>query len=154
MYSFVPPLACNSLVWTLLLLALNLAWEFAQLPLYSLGTYEGWPRSAYAVLHCTLGDAGIALGSYALAAALVRRVDWPMRRPAMGIAIATSVALAYTVWAEWRNVYLVGNWAYAGSMPTIGGIGVAPLLQWIALPLVALRLIRRAGRRRPFCRAR
>jgi hypothetical protein len=154
MYSFVPAFACHSLVWTLLLFALNLAWEFAQLPLYSLGAYEGWPRSAYAVLHCTLGDAGIALGSYALAAALVGRVDWPMRRPAMGIAIAMSAALAYTVWAEWRNVYVVGNWAYAGSMPTIGGIGVAPLLQWIALPLVALPLIRRAGRRRPFCGTR
>ena len=74
----------RALEWTLVLFVLNLAWEFAQLPLYSLGPYEGWPRSAYAVLHCTVGDAGIALASYIGAAALTARPEWPLKRPLAG----------------------------------------------------------------------
>ncbi|MCC7120765.1 MAG: hypothetical protein IT493_04325 [Gammaproteobacteria bacterium] len=132
----------GALAWTLVLFLLNLAWEFAQLPLYSLGPYEGWPRSAYAVLHCTVGDAGIAFASYVAAFALTRRPDWPLRRPLAGLGIAVIASLAYTIWAEWRNVYVLGNWAYARAMPTLGGIGLAPLMQWIALPTLALLYLR------------
>lgn len=145
--ALVSVLIRRALRWTLVLFALSLAWEFVQLPLYSLGPYEGWPRSAYAVLHCTAGDAGIALAAYLVAAALTRHPEWLAYRPLAGIAIAIAAAVAYTVWAEWRNVYVLGNWAYADSMPMIRGIGVAPLLQWIVLPLVALLFLRRVSRR-------
>ena len=43
------------------------------------------------------------------------------------------LATMYTVWSEWYNVYRVGSWAYAPGMPTISGIGVTPMLQWILL---------------------
>ena len=145
--ALVPALVSRALEWALALFVLNLAWEFAQLPLYSLGPYEGWPRSTYAVLHCTIGDAGIAFASYIVAVAVTRQAEWPLRRPVAGVAVAIAVAIAYTVWAEWRNVYVLGNWAYADSMPMIRGIGVAPLLQWIVLPLVALLFLRRVSRR-------
>lgn len=141
--ALVPALASRALEWTLVLFVLNLAWEFAQLPLYSLGPYEGWPRSAYAVLHCTVGDAGIAFASYIVAAALTFHPEWPLRRPLAGLGAAIVASLAYTVWAEWRNVYVLKSWAYADSMPTIVGIGLAPLAQWIVLPVLALLIVRR-----------
>ena len=56
-------------------------------------------------------------------------------------------AVAYTAWSEWYNVYRAGNWGYTTSMPTILGIGLSPLLQWLILPplmVVAYRtLVRR-----------
>ena len=73
--------------------------------------------------------------------------DWPLKRPLAGIATAIAASLAYTVWAEWRNVYVQGNWAYADAMPTIGGIGVAPLMQWSVLPVLALLWMRKSGER-------
>jgi hypothetical protein len=78
-----------------------------------------------------------------IALAVTRDADWPLRRPRAGAGIAIAASLAYTVWAEWRNVYVLGSWAYADAMPTIGGIGVAPLMQWIVLPVLALLLLRR-----------
>lgn len=144
----VPPLAWRALAWTLLLFVLNLAWELVQLPLYSLGPYEQWPASGYAVLHCTVGDAGIAFASYVVAAALTRNGDWPLHRPVAGAVVAIAVAIAYTIWAEWRNVYVLHSWAYGPGMPTIAGIGVAPLSQWVVLPVVALWLMRLGAVRR------
>lgn len=49
------------------MLALNLVWEVAQLPLYTLWV-EGTPGEiAFAVLHCTGGDALIAAAALAVA---------------------------------------------------------------------------------------
>lgn len=47
---------------------MNLLWEIAQLPLYTLWTQAPPPSIAYAVIHCTLGDILIAV--LALLAAL------------------------------------------------------------------------------------
>lgn len=140
-----------ALTWVVALLVLNLGWEVAQLRLYSLGPYAVWPASGYAVLHCTVGDGALAFAAYAAAALVTRRPAWPMHRPVVGLAVATAAAVAFTVWSEWRNVYVIGAWAYGPDMPTIRGIGVAPLLQWLALPPVALWVLRRhaSRRRRP-----
>jgi hypothetical protein len=136
-----------ALRWVALLVALNLGWEFAQLPLYSFPPGTGRPTIALYVAHCTLGDGGIALGSYILACAVTRRADWPLSRPLGGLTIVVIVSVTYTVWAEWRNVYVLANWAYADTMPRLAGIGVSPLLQWVALPVLALVCLRRLRRR-------
>jgi hypothetical protein len=130
-----------------LLGALNLLWEFAQLPLYML--WEESPRSliAYAVVHCTLGD--VAIGTLALLIALIatraRTVEaWRWRQLALFLVIP---AVGYTALSEWINTIARGSWAYSALMPIVnlGGfeIGLSPLLQWLVIPPVALWL---AGR--------
>jgi hypothetical protein len=94
-------------------------------------------------MHCTVGDAGIALVSYIVAAALTGDVRWFSGRVAAGLSSAVVVSVLYTVWAEWRNVYVLHNWAYAAAMPTIGGIGMSPLAQWIVLPMMTVWCLRR-----------
>lgn len=131
-----------ALTWTLLLFALNLVWEVVQLPLYAMGRYSEWPALGYAVLHCTLGDAGMALAAYLIAALLTGVPRWPLHRPLAGIAVVLIAGELYTIWAEWRNVYVVRSWAYAAGMPTLWGIGVAPLAQWLVLPVLALTILR------------
>jgi hypothetical protein len=127
-----------------LLGALNLLWEIAQLPFYTL-CEEGPPSFiAYAVVHCTLGD--VVIGTLALLIALIatraRAVDtWRWRQVALLLVIP---AVGYTALSEWINTVARGSWAYSALMPIVilGGfeIGLSPLAQWIVIPPVALWL--------------
>jgi hypothetical protein len=54
-------IACRYLPW---LAVLNLVWEIAQLPLYTIWNDGTRTEIAFAVLHCTLGD--ILIGMAAL----------------------------------------------------------------------------------------
>jgi hypothetical protein len=100
---------------------------------------------AWALLHCTLGDVMIALVMFALAGVVLWRANWPVSRPWAGGAIVMIGAMAFTAWSEWYNVYRVGNWGYTASMPTIFGIGLSPLLQWLILPPVMVAVYRTAS---------
>ncbi len=137
-----------ALPWTLWLLGFNIVWEVAQLPLYALGRYAQWPALGYAVLHCTLGDVAVAFVLYLIAALLTTEPQWPLRRPLAGLAIVLLGGESFTIWAEWYNVYVLHNWAYAAGMPMIHGIGAAPLLQWLVLPMSAVAILRYRYRRR------
>lgn len=137
-----------ALTWTLWLFALNFVWEVAQLPLYAMGRYAEWPALGYAVLHCTVGDATVVFVSYLIAALATGASRWPLHRPLAGLAVVLAAGELYTIWAEWYNVYVVRSWAYAAGMPTIRGIGVAPLAQWLVLPPLALTIIRYRYRQR------
>lgn len=128
--------------WMLLALVLNLIWEIAQLPLYAV--YEEGDRwtLAYAVGHCTIGDALISSACYLISAAFVRDLAWPAHRHGAGMGITLGAGLAYTAFSEWLNVSVRGSWAYTPSMPQVFGIGVSPLLQWLAVPLLVYTLVR------------
>lgn len=133
----------RTLGWGALALGPNLAWEVVQLPLYSTW-YTGKPAAlTYAVAHCTIGDGMIAAATYLATATITRSIDWPRTAPLHGLVLITAIGTAYTAWSEYRNVYVAMSWAYASSMPTIGGIGLSPLLQWLVLPAVTLFLMRR-----------
>lgn len=118
----------------------SLVWEIVQLPLYTLWSEPRWESVVYAVIHCTAGD--VMIGMAALFLALIlngagERADWPGPR----IVIWTIViAVAYTVWSE-RNNLAQGNWSYSAWMPVLPWIdvGLAPLLQWVAVPWAAWR---------------
>ena len=124
--------------WLLFSLVLHLAWEIAQLPLYTLWHDESPAYIAWAVAHCTAGDGLIALGAYAVTGVSLHSTKWPWESPSRGLAVLWASGLAWTAFSEWRHVYDLGSWAYAGSMPTLAGIGLAPLAQWVVVPGLAL----------------
>ena len=130
-------------LWLALALVLNLAWEIAHVRLYTIWETADGTTVAWSLLHCTLGDAAIALSMYALAGVVLWRVDWPASRPWTGGVIVVIGALAFTAWSEWYNVYRTANWGYTASMPMIFGIGLSPLLQWLILPPVMVLGFRR-----------
>lgn len=130
---------------------LNLAWETAQLPLYTLWSEASAGAIAFAVAHCTAGD--IAIGAAALIMVLIlgreRAVaQWRWRRIAFWTALAGA---AYTVFSEWNNTAILGSWAYSGLMPVLKvagvSIGLSPLMQWFVLPPLALVLAAKFRRR-------
>ena len=131
---------------------LNLAWEMAQLPLYTLWSEASAGTIAFSVAHCTAGD--IAIGAAALIMVLILTregalAQWRWRRIAVWTALAGA---AYTVFSEWSNTAILGSWAYSELMPTLNVAGVefglSPLLQWLLLPPLALYLCGKSRRLR------
>ena len=123
-------------VWSALAFVLNLAWEIAHVRLYALWHEADGPRIAWSVFHCTLGDVLIALALFALAGIALWSVDWPASRPWAGGMIVVIGATTFTAWSEWYNVYRTGAWSYTPDMPTVYGIGLSPLLQWLIVPAI------------------
>lgn len=131
-----------------LLLVANLAWEVAQLPLYTLWS-EGSPGEiARAVLHCTVGDGVIGAVSLGAALLFAGARDWPARGFGRVALAATTLGVGATVALEWLNVELWRNWAYAATMPRLPplGTGLSPFLQWLLLPPLCLLAARRLAR--------
>ena len=125
----------------------SLAWEVVQLPLYALWAEQRIGYIAYAVAHCTAGDVLIGIAALLLALFLSGAgalASWPGTRIVIWMIV---VAVAYTVLSERINLAR-GDWAYSAWMPVLPGIGVglAPLLQWVVVPLAAWRW---ANRQRP-----
>jgi hypothetical protein len=130
---------------------LNLAWEIAQLPGYTIWTSGSTRSIAFAVAHCTAGDVLIGLATLAIALIATRAGSVATWRGGTVAALATALGAGYTVYSEWANVELSGSWAYSEFMPRLPviGTGLAPLAQWLVLPglalAIALRLDRRTG---------
>ncbi len=126
------------------LAGLSLAWEIAQLPLYTIWS-DGRPAYiAFAVIHCTAGD--VLIGGASLAAALVITrapvlAAWRWRRIAIGTAV---IATSYTAFSEWMNTVALRSWEYSEVMPRVPlgsiEIGLSPLAQWLLIPPLALWL--------------
>lgn len=131
------------LLYLTLLGASNLAWEVAQLPLFTIIDERGLAYALLAALHCTGGDLLIGGISLTLAWALFGRGQWPARRRLAVALAATTAGLLYTAFSEWMNAQVRGTWTYSAWMPLLPvlGIGVTPLLQWLLLPPLCLRLV-------------
>jgi len=121
---------------------LHLAWEAIQTPLYADAdrelSYFAWTR-----LHCTLGDVLILVACYWGTALLFGGRDWIVAGGVPPVLTFVALGVAYTLWSEWWNAGIRGNWSYAPSMPTLWGIGASPLLQWVVVPFLVWLLVRR-----------
>ncbi|PWS34366.1 hypothetical protein DFH01_25440 [Falsiroseomonas bella] len=129
------------------LVALMLAWEVAQLPLYTLWRERTAGEIAWAVIHCTAGDAIIGMSSLGAALLLAGAPEWPRARFGPVLLLTLGIGLAVTVYLEWLNVEVKRAWAYAEAMPRLPpfGTGLTPFLQWVLLPPAALLVARWRG---------
>lgn len=129
--------------------SLNVAWEIAQLPLYTLWREATAAYIAFAVAHCTAGDILIGTAAFVLALTATRARSLAEWRWASVAALTTVLGLAYTAASEWMNTTLREAWQYSEAMPTIGiagvRIGLSPLAQWLAIPPLALYLAKRSA---------
>lgn len=122
-------------------LVLHFAWEMLQAPAFedfAESTWEGTLRCFTAAL----GDVLLASGAYVITALAFRRAAWPVGRewrlPATTwVALGIIATIVFERWALSR-----GRWAYGPEMPLVFGIGLLPLLQWIAVPALTLALLR------------
>lgn len=120
------------------LLLCSLVWEIAQLPLYTMRVAPRLRSVAFAVAHCTAGDAMIGTTALVVALTLSRageRMNWPRARIGW---LMVLLAMAYTLPSERINL-AYGNWTYSAWMPVLPWVkvGLAPVVQWAIVPLAA-----------------
>lgn len=122
--------------------ALNLVWEFSQMPLFTLWQEGSWSEIIFAGLHCTAGDLLITASAMLIALFLFGKSDWPSQRAVPVLVALVVIGLGYTIFSEWLNIVIRKSWAYSELMPVIPviGTGISPFLQWIATPFLAYRV--------------
>src|SRR2546426_12768262 len=99
------------------LAGLSLAWEIAQLPLYTIWN-DGRPvYIAFAVLHCTAGDVLIGLAALAIALIITPApvlAAWRWRRLAL---VTAAIATSYTPFREWMNTVALRSLGDSEGVP-------------------------------------
>jgi hypothetical protein len=113
-----------------------------QLPLYTLWRTGTAREIAFALIHCSGGDILITTATLAIATVLARQLHWP---PFGWRMVFTAIVLgaAYTIFSEWLNAEFRRTWSYTAAMPVLPFLdtGLAPLLQWLIVPSLALAVI-------------
>ena len=121
-------------------LPLQLLWEIAQFPLYTVWHEGDWSFILYGLVHCTLGDLLILLSVFWLISLLNRSRDWIFSPSMPNIVLFTVLGLAYTIFSEILNTRIKGTWGYTELMPIVPviEIGGMPFLQWLLIPPVTI----------------
>lgn len=123
----------------------NLAWEGAELPLYTLWKTGFASEMAFMVAHCTVGDVLITAAALIGSLLLITTTDWPLDR-LLPVA-ATSVISGLGTTAIIEHVSTArGFWTYSDLRPLLRGthIGLSALTQWVVIPTLAFAAVRSA----------
>src|SRR5258708_34638086 len=124
---------------------LNLAWEYWQVPFFrGMADQPHW-LGVKACTQATLGDAGIALAAFWIAAIFARARSWILRPNKLEAGIFLGVGVLVTILYEALATGVLERWAYSDAMPRLPliGTGLLPLLQWLVIPLLVLWFVRR-----------
>jgi len=125
-------------------LGVNFVWEMLQAPLFvGMLAMPRWDATAIC-LQAAAGDAAMILIAFAVVSIGSRDRMW-MMRPRYGRLGAFAVLAALQgLGLEWVSVRLE-RWTYGPVMPIepLFGLGLAPILQWLILPLALLWAVRR-----------
>ena len=134
--------------YLLLSVAGHLLWEIAQVPLYTIWWTASPREVAFAIVHCTGGDVIIAAMSLLAGLVLVGTANWPATRPLPVAGCAVLAGVGYTMYSEFLNTAVRQTWTYSGLMPLVPGLGIglAPLAQWVVVPVISLWIAARESR--------
>ena len=113
------------------------------MPLYTLWQIETPRQVAWAVVHCTAGHMLIAAAVLAGSLVLFGSAGCPQAGLWKVSAATVIFGLGATVVIE-RVATAWGVWSYSVVMPVLPGLGVgmAPIVQMVAIPLLALESAR------------
>ena len=128
--------------------AMHFGWEMAHAWLFApMDRLPFWQATAWCA-RAAAWDVAISVAAYLAAALAVRNALWIHHSARWPYAIYFAIGLGITIAIE-RWASAEGRWQYREAMPTIAGIGLTPLLQWIVIPAVLLFVIRRVTRTAP-----
>lgn len=103
----------------------------------------GFAGGAIAVTH----DALIMLLAHGVVAVAARSRRWIVAAKRGQLTLFITIGASVAAAIEWpaTHGYWIANWSYLPTMPVVPGadIGLAPLLQWVVLPLLTVWFVRR-----------
>ena len=128
-------------------LLLSLPWEFGQMWLYAGASEMSHLRGIQICMAATLGDAVIMLIAFGVVAAVARSQNWVLAPKTSQVGGFVLIGLAIAIGVEVIATRSDGafSWRYSPTMPVtpLLGIGLAPLLMWLVVPLLVLWFVRR-----------
>ncbi len=122
---------------------LNFIWELLQMPLFA--GFADFPYYQI-ILHCTkatFGDVIISLVAFAGACLITRSRMWIKSMNKSGVVAFLAMGLVITIIFELLATGPLNRWEYSELMPTVIGVGVSPVAQWVILPLIQLWFVKR-----------
>jgi hypothetical protein len=124
---------------------LHFAWEMLQSSFYADLPDSPHAQAVWICTRAALGDAAMALGAYASAALVQRQPWWILQPRSHGWTGYLLTGVALTLVLEHLATGALGRWSYGPRMLTLPGlhIGLAPLLQWLLIPPLAVWLTAR-----------
>jgi len=134
------------LVFILLALVLNFAWENLQFPLYnsvlSFKSIFGFSfNSLFSIaLYASLIDAFWITAVYLLIAIIDKNIRWELNKVNL---ILFSITLILIAMIMERFGLSSGRWSYSSLVPIIFGIGLSPLIQLAVTGLIGLLVSRK-----------
>jgi len=110
----------------LIILVLNLLWEFSHYQLYNdLSSITG----PIHLIVASFGDVGWVFLAIGLVSLINKNITW-INSPKKKHYILTIIfTMLIAIGIEVVNVYFLKRWAYLETMPIIFGIGLSPLVQ-------------------------
>lgn len=124
---------------------MHFTWEFLQAPLFSSMQNVSHVDGIRICLQATLGDMAIVLSAYWATSLISGTRRWMARPTSRSVALWLAIGISITVALEFFNTEFTEGWTYGPSMPRLPfiGTGLAPVAQWIAVPLVVQWYMRR-----------
>src|SRR3990167_10415087 len=113
------------LIVGLIILILNLIWEFSHHSLYI--NLSEIPKYSHLII-ASFTDMLIILGIFAIVSLKNKNLNWIKNPSKFDYLIVVFLGLIIAIFIEMINLNL-GRWEYTGAMPTIFGIGVSPMVQ-------------------------
>ena len=129
-------------------LVLHFTWEMLQAPVFAPFAGSVW-AGTIRCFQAGLGDLLLASGAYVVTAFVFRRPMWLVQGEGWFTPAATWIAvslLGTVVFERWAIES--GRWRYGPDMPTLLGIGLLPLLQWLIVPALTVIAVRSFARPR------
>lgn len=132
----------------LVLLILNIIWEFSHSFLYIMAKsidMSGISKYPH-LIAASFGDMLIIIGIFIIVSLKNRNFTWIKGPGKFDYLLIIFLCLAMAVFIEVINLNS-GRWAYTAAMPTIFGIGISPLIQLALTGVVSLIILNYADSR-------
>lgn len=118
--------------------ALNLIWEVAHHQLYETCRRQTWRENVPLLITMSLKDGAFIVLFFLITAGLFHTTN--ILAVPLATALFLGLALSFSYLDEKISLRRK-RWEYANTMPTIGGVGVTPLLELAVTGLIAIWLV-------------
>lgn len=124
------------IILTLIILVLNLIWEFLHYGLYI--DLTGIP-STYHLIFASITDLILISLIFFIISIFRKKINWIENPKRLDFAMIIILGIIIASIIEIYSL-LKGRWAYTSLMPTIFGIGFSPLVQLFTTAIISLLL--------------